>query len=468
MAPPSTARWRMVEGPAGERSPSALFTDLYEVAMAQTYWRHGIVGRAVFETFFRTLPRERSFAICAGLADVVDFLEGFRFTDDELEYLKSQGSFSADFLQALKEVRFTGELWAIPEGTVVFGGEPLVRIVAPILEAQLFETLILNQIHLQTVIASKAARVVIAAEGRQVVEFGARRAHGIDAAMKLARTSYLAGAAGTSNLLAGKRYGIPTYGTMAHSFVQIFDDEGAAFETFATSNPGTTLLVDTYDTLQGVDRVIELARKLGSRFDVQAIRLDSGDMASLSRGARAKLDAAGLESVRIFASSGLDETRIAALVEGGAPIDGFGVGTNLGASADAPTLDMVYKLVEYDGVGRVKLSSEKVLYPGPKQVHRRDKKGILAGDIVGQAGEELPGEPLLLPMMKGGARLPGIELGLEAARSRARLQLAALPPSLRSLDPALEPYPVEISPRLEAELAVLRSDREASASSGVA
>jgi len=442
-------------GPAG-----ALFTDLYEITMAQTYWRHGISKEAVFETFFRTLPQQRSFALCAGLADVVDFLEGFHFTEDELSYLQGQGQFSSEFLAALREVRFTGDLWAIPEGTVVFGGEPMVRVVAPILEAQLFETLILNQIHLQTVIASKAARVILAAGGRQVVEFGARRSHGTDAAMKLARTSYLAGAAGTSNLLAAMRYRIPAFGTMAHSFVQIFDDEGEAFETFATSNPGTTLLVDTYDTLAGVDRVIELARKLGPAFDVRAIRLDSGDLAALSRGARARLDRAGLQSVGIFASSGLDEWSVDALLQGGAPIDGFGVGTSLGASVDAPTLDLVYKLVEYDGRGRTKLSSEKVLHPGPKQVHRRSDRGIFSGDVIGHADEALPGEPLLVQIMKDGRRLPGVDLGLEAARTRAREQLASLPRELCTLAPPAAPYPVQFSERLQRELEALEAEHE--------
>ncbi|ETW25175.1 nicotinate phosphoribosyltransferase, partial [Mycobacterium gastri 'Wayne'] len=256
----------------------ALFTDLYQVAMAQAYWTQAMSGTAVFETFFRKLPPSRSYIVAAGLADVIDFLESFRFDGQDLDYLRGLGQFSDEFLGWLAGVRFTGEVWAVPEGTVVFPNEPIVAVIAPIIEAQLVETFVLNQIHLQSVLASKAARVVGAARGRPVVDFGARRAHGADAALKVARTSYLAGAAGTSNLLAARHYGIPAFGTMAHSYVQAFDNEIDAFDTFARLYPGTTLLVDTYDTLGGVDRVIELARRLGDRFDVRAVpRIDRGE-----------------------------------------------------------------------------------------------------------------------------------------------------------------------------------------------
>ncbi len=424
----------------------ALFTDLYEITMAQAYLAQGMSGVAVFETFFRELPRGRNYVVAAGLSDVLDFLESLRFEDDDIGYLRGlDTSFSDDFLERLRAVRFTGDVRAVPEGTIVFPNEPIVQVIAPILEAQLVETFVLNQIHLQSVIASKAARVVTAAEGRTVVDFGSRRAHGTDAALKVARASYLAGAAGTSNVLAGRKYGIPVFGTMAHSFVQAFDEELAAFEAFASLYPETTLLVDTYDTLQGVDRVIELAGRLGDRFRVRAIRLDSGDLDALSKAARARLDAAGLSSVRIFASSALDEHAIAALVAGDSPVDGFGVGTRLSIAQDAPTLDMAYKLVEYDGIGRTKLSSAKAIYPGRKQVFRRAENGVFAGDTIGLDGEECPGEPLLVPVMKGGRRLPENAPRLPSARRLAHSQIEALPPALRSLDDSGRSYPVDVS-----------------------
>ena len=436
---------------------TAMFTDLYEVTMAQAYVAERMSGTAVFETFFRKLPQGRSYVMAAGLSDVLDFLESFRFDQDDLGYLRGLGVFSDEFLQRLAGVRFTGDVWAMPEGTVVFPNEPIVQVIAPILEAQLAETFVVNQIHLQSVIASKAARVVEAARGQMVIDFGARRAHGIDAALKAARAGYLAGLAGTSNLLAARRYGIPPFGTMAHSFIQAFDSELGAFDAFARLYPGTTLLVDTYDTLRGVDQVIEFAKRLGDRFDVAAVRLDSGDLGELSKAARAKLDAAGLNQVGIFASSGLDEYRIAALMDDGCPIDGFAVGTKFVVAQDAPALDMAYKLVEYDGVGRTKFSSGKVVYPGRKQVFRRRDHDLFAGDTIGRPDEPLDGEPLLVPVMKDGRRLPTHDFSLEAARRWARQQIDALPPQLRSLEDADWWYPVDVSARVAAELQRLRS-----------
>ncbi|MGE5697700.1 MAG: nicotinate phosphoribosyltransferase [Candidatus Sericytochromatia bacterium] len=430
----------------------ALFTDLYEVTMAQAFWAEGMTGTAVFETFFRKLPPCRTYITAAGLPDVLDFLESFHFDRQDLQYLRGLGLFSDEFLAWLSGVGFTGDVWAVPEGTAVFPNEPIVQVIAPIIEAQLVETFVLNQIHLQSVLASKAARVVDAARGRIVVDFGARRAHGTDAALKVARTSYLAGAGGTSNLLAARRYGIPAFGTMAHSFVQAFDDELDAFNAFARLYPGTTLLVDTYDTLHGVDHVIELAERLGERFTVQAIRLDSGDLGALSKAARARLNAAGLNHVAIFASSGLDEHRIAALLDDGCPIDGFGVGTKLVVAEDAPALDMAYKLVEYAGIGRTKFSSGKLIYPGRKQVFRSIDNGTFAGDTIGQPNEQLAGAPLLMPVMEHGRRLADHIADLDAARGRARHQVKALPSQLRSLTNADQPYPVLVSPGVESEL----------------
>jgi nicotinate phosphoribosyltransferase len=437
------------------RYVSALFTDLYEVTMAQAYMAERMSGTAVFETFFRKLPHGRSYVMAAGLSDVLDFLEAFEFRQADIDYLRRLRLFTEEFLQSLSKVRFTGDVWAVPEGTVVFPNEPIVQVIAPILEAQLAETFVVNQIHLQSVIASKAARVVEAARGRMVVDFGARRAHGTDAALKVARASYLAGIVGTSNLLAAREYGIPAFGTMAHSFIQAFDNELDAFDAFARLYPGTTLLVDTYDTLRGIDHVIELA-KHRERLDVAAVRLDSGDLGALSKAARAKLDAAGLNQVKIFASSGLDEYRIAALMDDGCPIDAFAVGTKLVVAQDAPALDMAYKLVEYDGTGRTKFSSGKVIYPGRKQVVRRLDHGVFAGDTIGKPDEELDGEPLLILVMKNGRRLPQHDPGLQASRSWARQQIDHLPPQLRSLEDTGWSYPVDVSPGIACELERLR------------
>lgn len=436
---------------------SALFTDLYEVTMAQAYLAEHMSGTAVFETMYRKLPHGRSYVMAAGLSDVLDFLEAFQFQPEDIDYLRGLRLFTEEFLQSLSAVRFTGDVWAVPEGTVVFPHEPIVQVIAPILEAQLAETFVVNQIHLQSVLASKAARVVDAARGRMVVDFGARRAHGTDAALKVARAGYLAGLAGTSNLLAARQYGIPAFGTMAHSFIQAFDDELDAFDAFARLYPGTTLLVDTYDTLRGVDHVIELAKRREG-LDVAAIRLDSGDLGALSKAARAKLDAVGLGRVEIVASSGLDEYRIAALMDDDCPIDTFAVGTKLVVAQDAPALDMAYKLVEYEGTGRTKFSSGKVIYPGRKQVVRRLADGLFAGDTIGMPGEHLDGEPLLVPVMKNGRRLS--QRDLQESRNWARHQVDRLPPQLRSLEATGWSYPVDISPGIAGELESLRRARQ--------
>jgi nicotinate phosphoribosyltransferase len=438
------------EAAGGGAGPPAIFTDLYEVTMAQAYWAEGMHGTAVFELFFRNLPPGRSYILAAGLDDVLAFLESFRLGAGELAYLRGLGLFGEDFLDSLEGLRFSGEVHAVAEGTPVFPGEPLLQVVAPLREAQWIETLAVNQIHFQSVIASKAARMVGAAKGRPLVDFGARRAHGTDAALKAARASYLAGAAGTSNVLAGMVYGIPVLGTMAHSYIQAHDDELAAMTAFARQYPRTTLLVDTYETLDGVRKVIELARRLGDRFEVRSIRLDSGDLAALARESRRLLDAAGLERVEIFASGGLDEHEISKLLDAGAPIDGFGVGTRLVVSEDAPALDMAYKLVEYEGRPRLKLSPRKALHPGRKQVFRSFARGEMVRDVIGLAGEELEGEPLLWPVMAGGRRLPEGRVTLEESRRRARAELERLPPALRSLEGGAGDYPVLISPGLDA------------------
>ncbi|MGH7960346.1 MAG: nicotinate phosphoribosyltransferase, partial [Candidatus Binatia bacterium] len=319
----------------------ALFTDLYELRMLQAYVEEGMHDEAVFSLFVRRLPQGRNYVLACGLDTVLHYLETLMFTTESLDYLASLGQFSDRFLRWLADCRFTGEVYAMPEGTPVFANEPIMEIVAPLPQAQLVETFVMNQIHLATLLASKAARVVTAAQGRTVVDFGSRRMHGTDAAIKAARAFYIAGVTATSNVLAGKTYEVPVAGTMAHSFIQVYEDEAAAFRAFTRLYPDTVLLVDTYDTLAGVQKVIALAQALGDAFKVRAVRLDSGDLADLAFKARAMLDGAGLQRVEIFASGSLDEKVIARLVAKGAPMNGFGVGTAMGVSADAPDLDIV-------------------------------------------------------------------------------------------------------------------------------
>jgi nicotinate phosphoribosyltransferase len=422
--------------------------------MAQAYQAERMDQLAVFELAFREMPRNRNYIIAAGFADVVEFLRNFHFTLGDLDCLRRQRGFSRKFVERLASLRFTGDVYAVPEGTAVFPHEPLLQVIAPIAEAQLLETFVLNQIHFQSLAATKAARVVRAARGRSVVDFGSRRSHGTDAALKVARATYLAGGDGTSNVLAGKMYGIPIFGTVAHSYVQAHDDEFASFESFAALYPQTTLLVDTYDTLEGVRKVIDLRRKLGKKFQVRSVRLDSGDLGQLAVQTRKLLDEAGLQEVRIFASSGLDEYRIRELVAAGAPIDAFGVGTKLAVMEDAPDLDMAYKLVEYAGKGRLKLSSKKLLYPGRKQVFRNVQDGRMLGDVIGRFGETLPGEPLLQPLLKRGR--PVTKVDLKQSREYLQRELQRLPVHLHGLETASPPYPVGFSRRLQDDLAEAR------------
>jgi len=392
---------------------SALFTDLYELTMAQAYLAEDMTQTASFELFFRKLPASRRWMLAAGLDDVLTWLEGARFSAEDIDYLRQHGEFSSRFLDRLASWRFRGDVDAVPEGTPVLPNEPLVRVTAPIIDAQLVETFVLNQVHFQTVVATKAAIVVDAAQDRKVVDFGSRRAHGADAAMKVARCSYLAGAAGTSNVLAGRRYGIPVFGTMAHSYIQAHDAEAEAFRAFAEQYDDTTLLVDTYDTLDGVQKVIDLRNAMGDAFNIRAIRLDSGDLGELARQSRRLLDSASLDEIDIFASSGLDEDKIADLLADEAPIDGFGVGTKMAVSRDAPDVDMAYKLVEYAGQPRIKLSTDKTLYPGRKQVFREDDR-----DTIACHDESLAGQPLLRSVMRDGRRTPEGRESLSSARQR--------------------------------------------------
>lgn len=426
----------------------ALFTDLYELTMLQAYCEEAMHEPAVFSLFARRLPRRRNYLLACGLDTLLSQLEGLRFGQQDLDYLASLELFSERFLRWLEALRFSGDVYAMPEGTPVFSNEPVLEVVAPLPEAQLIETLVMNQINVQTVLASKAVRLTAAAQGRPVLDFGARRMHGLDAALKGARAFHIAGVAGTSNMLAGRVYGVPVRGTMAHSYVQAHDSEAIAFEAFARLYPDTVLLVDTYDTLAGVKKVIELAGRVGEAFRVRAVRLDSGDLDALSREARRLLDSAGLEQVEIFASGGLDEDAIHTLVSAGAPIDGFGVGTSLGVASDAPDLDIAYKLVEYAGRGRLKLSSGKPILPGRKQVFREERDGVFSGDVIGRFDEDLPGAPLLAKVMERGERLDSHERDLARLREYAAACIARLPEALRALAPADPGYPVRVSDAL--------------------
>ncbi|MBR9975014.1 MAG: nicotinate phosphoribosyltransferase [Bacteroidetes bacterium] len=426
----------------------ALFTDLYELTMVQAYFEEGMVDDAVFSLFVRRLPARRNFLLACGLDTVLDYLETLHFDEDDLAYLASLEQFSDRFLDRLRDFRFSGAVHAVAEGTPVFANEPILEIVAPLPEAQIVETFIMNQIHVQTILGSKAWRIVSAAEGRPVIDFGSRRTHGIDAGLKAARAFSIAGVTATSNVLAGKEYGIPVAGTMAHSYIQAHDDELEAFRAFARLYPETVLLVDTYDTIEGVRNVIALANRLGGEFDVAAVRLDSGDLLDLSRKARGLLDQAGLHTVEIFASGGLDEDDIARLVSSEAPIDGFGVGTSMGVSRDAPDLDIAYKMCEYAGRGRLKLSPGKPILPGRKQIFRMSKNGHSVRDVVARAGEHLTGTPLLDIVMRNGKRLAAGRVDLEATRGHVRQQASRLPARVLDITPAEPPYPVETSPEL--------------------
>lgn len=436
-------------GPASWHQ-SVLLTDLYQLTMLQGYFDLGMTETAVFEFFVRRLPEQRNFLLAAGLAEAVDYLEALRFSAEDLDALRSTGLFGDAFLERLAQLEFTGDVDAVPEGTPFFANEPILRVTAPLPEAQLVESRLTNILHFQSLIASKAARCVIAAEGRRLVDFGMRRAHGADAALLAARASYLAGFAGTSNVAAKPLFGIPVFGTMAHSFVEAHDTEAAAFEHFARAHRGAiVLLIDTYDTQRGARRVVELAPRLAADgLTVHSVRLDSGDLGALARSVRRILDEGGCQEVGIFASGGVDELQIRELVAGGAPIDGFGIGTSLDISTDAPALDCVYKLQEYAGRARRKRSIGKATWPGRKQLFRRyDGGGKIERDVLTVLGDGQPGVPLLEPVIRAGKRIGPLP-DLPAIRERVAVELQRLPPALRSLQPA-EWFPVEIAPALQ-------------------
>jgi nicotinate phosphoribosyltransferase len=427
----------------------ALLTDLYQLNMIQAYLEHGATDTAVFEFFVRDMPEGRNFLIAAGLEQALDFLEGLRFADDDLAWLERTGRFGGKLIDYLRRLRFTGAVDAMPEGTPFFPNEPILRVIAPLPQAQLVESRLMNLLHFQTLIASKAARMVLAAPGKLVVDFGLRRAHGAEAGLLAARASYLAGLAGSATVPADKLYGVPLFGTMAHSFIEAWDDEAAAFESFARARPNNlVLLIDTYDTIAAAHKVVALAPRLRSAgITIRGVRLDSGDLAGLAKRVRQILDAGGLGDVTIFASGGLDEHAIARLLAAGAPIDGFGVGTSLTTSSDAPALDCAYKLQEYAGLARRKHSSGKATWPGRKQVWRRyGPDGRMAGDTLSLADDRQPGEPLLEPVMREGRRIMPSPT-LAQARARAARELDRLPAPLRGLARA-HTYPVAVGEAL--------------------
>ena len=390
------------------RADLGLFTDLYELTMAQTYFAEGMFGPATFDLFLRNYPPNRGYLVCAGLEDTLEFLEGVSFGDGARQFLRDTQLFSEDFLDYMGDLRFSGEVRAMPEGRIFFANEPILEVTAPIIEAQLIETLLINRMNLQSLQATKAARCVGAARGRAVSDFGARRAPGVDGALTMARSGYIGGFQSTSNVLAARRYGIPPAGTMAHSLITSYPTELEAFRAYAKAFPNRTiLLIDTYSTIDGAYNAVQVAREMEeSGHKLVGVRLDSGDYGELSRRVRGILDDAGLAYVQIVVSGGLDEYEIARLLEGGAPIDIFGVGTRVSVSSDAPYSDMSYKLVCYDGRPVMKLSQDKVSPPGAKQVFRMgDSAGVFERDIVALRDERLPGgEPLLDTVMENGQR----------------------------------------------------------------
>jgi len=436
---------------------SGLLTDLYELTMAAGYVQNRFEARATFELFVRHLPHRRNYLVAAGLEQALDFLGNVRFSKEDVSYLRALPFFSnvhSDFFDYLSRFQFTGDVWALPEGTIFFPGEPLLRVAAPIAEAQLVETGLLSILHFQTLIASKASRVTAAAGGRPVVEFGSRRAHGMEAGVLAARAAFVGGCEGTSNTFAGSRFGVPVYGTQAHSWIMAHEDEAEAFRNFLDVFPEqSTLLVDTYDVHAAIEKIIALGRK------PSGVRLDSGDVLSDSLWARKRLDQAGWDDVKIFASGELDEERIEALLQKGACIDAFGVGTALSTSSDSPNIGVIYKLVEVDLGDTVrnaaKFSQEKITYPGRKQIFRfADASGKFSGDVIGLDAESFPGsEPLLVPVMRAGRRIVAAEpdplAAIKRAQSRHLADRARLPESILALGVSHPPFPVRYCEQLE-------------------
>ncbi len=454
-----------------ERYAPELVTDLYELTMAESYLGEGMTGEATFSLFIRDYPAARSYFVAAGLESLIQILPAFRFSDESLRYLVSLGKFSARLIDYLRDFRFSGSIRAIPEGRIFFAEEPILEVTAPIIEAQVIETLVLNVIQLETMLASKAARVFAAASGKGLIDFGMRRAHGIDASLKAARASYLVGFMGTSNLLAGKIYGIPVFGTMAHSYISSFPCELDAFHAFAHAFPdNSVLLIDTYDSIAGALKAVEVAAALREKGNkLLGVRLDSGDLADLSRKVRLILDQAGFPDVKIMASGNLDEYQVERLLSGGAQIDFYAVGTRMGVSADAPYLDIAYKLVEYEGRPILKLSTGKKTWIGKKQVYRfygaHGKMNFDRVCLLDSARQE--GEPLMELVVKGGQSVRAPESLLEI-RARFSNEWRRLPEKLQAIHPG-QVYPVEVCQslkELDSKTALLKRREEVEESLG--
>ncbi len=443
---------------------SVLLMDLYELTMAHSYFELGMRETAGFELFVRKLPPSRRFLLAAGLEQVADYLEALQFAPNDIDFLSRLKLFSKEFLEHLSTVRFTGSVHAMPEGTPYFANEPILRVTAPILEAQLVESRVLNLVHFQSVIASKAVRCVLAARGRRLIDFGMRRAHGAEAALHAARGAYLAGFDATATVEAGRRFGIPLSGTMAHSFIEAHDHEEQAFRNFvSTRGRRTSLLLDTYDTERAARRVARLAHELKeskAAGQVQGVRIDSGDLGAQARAVRRILDEGQCQDIEIILSGGLDEQRIEALLEADTPVDAFGVGTRIDVSEDAPSLDMAYKVEEYAGRARRKRSPGKETWPGAKQVFRaRNAAGTLTGDSIALAAEMQPGEPLLQEIMRDGRRLRRLP-SLVEIRAFCLRRIAELPASMRALSTEENCYPVRVTERVRALAASLDTSGE--------
>ena len=433
-------------------SERALLTDLYEMTMLPAYFSRRMNDIAVFEFFVRQLPASRNFLMAAGLAQVLHYLNTLSFDEDDLRWLRESGQFDAVFIDSLKDLRFTGDVDALPEGTLFFTDTPVLRITAPLREAQLIESRLMNLLHFQTLIASKAARCVIAAQGKQLVDFGLRRSHGAEAAVLSARAAYLAGFDGTATAVAAPLFEIPVFGTMAHSFVQAHDYETDAFANFAQTFPhNATLLIDTFDTEAAAQQVVRLAQWLEEEdnIHIKAVRIDSGDLEQAARRVRQILDAGGCQEIGIFVSGNLHENSVQSLVDNRAPIDGFGVGTHMNTSNDAPFLECAYKLVAYAGQPCRKRSENKMPWPGAKQIFRQlDAHGSLHSDTLGMAREQLAGQALLTPVVRDGKQCLASP-SMAQMRRHAQAGLASLTPALRMLTP-VPAYPVKISEGLRA------------------
>jgi nicotinate phosphoribosyltransferase len=435
--------------PVVKENDLSLLVDLYELAMAQAYWSEGMDQTAVFSLFFRELPANRNFVLACGQQNVAQVIHALAFTDQHIERLESLDRFQPGFLDWLRNFRFSGSIHAVAEGTPLFPQEPLLEIEGPIAEVQLLESLVMNYVHLESVLASKAVRVRFAAGDKPVVDFGMRRTHGVDAAHRGVRAYRLAGLAGTSNVLAGLDFNMPVKGTMAHSFVQSCDSQMDAFRTYARLYPGTTLLVDTYDTLAAVRDIIEWLKE-DKEADIGGIRLDSGDLKGEATECRRMLDEAGFTDLKIMASGGLDEYEIEEIVSTDVPIDGFGVGTAIASSKDGAALELAFKLTEYASLPRMKNSPGKQSFPGRKQVYRQlGTDGFITRDILAGREEVFDGEPLLQPVMKDGRIIEGAVPSLDDQVAIAKQRTQALPAQFRSLEP-VEENPLVISDFLSA------------------